>query len=366
MKVLKNHFDEDPKNYEITAVENEAATNPGDNYMALLIRSKITLRYNDDRVESQSYIVKASCSEYILSRFHTMAVECEVFEKEIEMYSEIIPAFEKLYAEVGVQASFGPKCCYSSSEPTPIIVMEDLSSQYKMTNKFIGLDRDHVELSLSWMAQFHAASMVYKDSKDISYDNKFNAGLYNMKLNKEFQAYFDGFIHHLTSALRKLPNGETTAQKVDEWRRFVYSDTCKALEYDENSFNVLNHGDPWINNLMFSYNNGHTLNEVKFIDYQFTFWGSAASDLYYFMMSSWQLDIKVKKFDDLIEFYFEKLVQNLTVLKYTKMMPVLKDLHRELFNRRFFGECQTLIRVMNLKYFFSCLDDTFNSSLSFE
>jgi hypothetical protein len=89
---------------------------------------------------------------------------------------------------------------------------------------------------------------------------------------------------------------------------------------------------------MFLHDDDHKIKDLKLVDYQLLFWGSVAKDIYNFMMSSWKIELKVRKFDELIKFYFDGLIESLTVLKYDKKLPSFDDLKKELSDRKFAGE----------------------------
>lgn len=96
-------------------------------------------------------------------------------------------------------------------------------------------------------------------------------------------------------------------------------------------FNVLNHGDSWSNNILFKYSDDGKLEDCLFVDFQNTNYGSPAQDLLYFIISSTQVDIKVAKFEYLIHYYHQHLVENLRLLKYpAKKIPSLRELHKQL------------------------------------
>ena len=95
-------------------------------------------------------------------------------------------------------------------------------------------------------------------------------------------------------------------------------------------FTVLNHGDDWINNMMFKLDDQGNTVDFKFLDFQMSFWGSPAADLFYFIMSSIRDDIKVVHFDEIIEYYHEILVESLKKLNYQHHIPTLMELIEEL------------------------------------
>ena len=103
-------------------------------------------------------------------------------------------------------------------------------------------------------------------------------------------------------------------------------------------FQILNHGDIWINNMMFkSDDNGNPL-DVSMIDYQGPFWAGPGVDLMYFMITSVADDIKIDQFDNLIEFYHVELTKALKKLNYDAYIPTLAEVHTDLLDKGSFGE----------------------------
>lgn len=107
---------------------------------------------------------------------------------------------------------------------------------------------------------------------------------------------------------------------------------------DNNNFNVLNHGDFWSNNMMFSHDAFGKIKDICLVDFQIPKWGVVAQDLYYFLLSSTKLEDKLTKFDHYIKFYHDSLVENLKTLKYPKTLPTLRELHMTLYKYGFWGE----------------------------
>lgn len=112
---------------------------------------------------------------------------------------------------------------------------------------------------------------------------------------------------------------------------------------DENGFNVINHGDAWINNYLFSYDENDKPNDILFIDFQISYYASPIIDLYYFFVTSTQHNLKATAFDTFIQHYHIELSLNLKKLGYQKKIPSLKDLHIELLKKGLFGSMCTLL-----------------------
>lgn len=318
--------------YEIISIDLSPATNPGENFMAFLFRSKleILIKASGDK-KTLTYIVK--CLLNIVYN-EQMVYGYEAFPKEKKIYKEILPAFEKLYEDVGEKVTFGPKLFYSTEHPTDIIVLEYLED-YKMLPKIEGLDIVHVKCGLTWLAQFHAASMVYYELNG-PYGDQFKEGVFAKAMEPVYQSYYDNYFDNYITALKELKNGERYAEKAEKWRGQLFNLMVKSIEFDEHSpVNVLCHGDMWSNNLMFKYAEDGSIEDLKTVDYQLLFYGTPAKDLFNFMITSWRTDIKVKEFVNLIAFYHQQLSENLKLLKYQKPIPTLKQLNDELFKRKF-------------------------------
>jgi hypothetical protein len=94
---------------------------------------------------------------------------------------------------------------------------------------------------------------------------------------------------------------------------------------------VLNHGDVWTNNMMFKLDT----KEVLLIDYQLSFWGSPAYDILAFLAASVHDDVKVKHFDDLVDFYYQEFTETLRKLEYPEHIPTFEEFKEDLMEKGF-------------------------------
>lgn len=100
----------------------------------------------------------------------------------------------------------------------------------------------------------------------------------------------------------------------------------------KNGFAVLNHGDLWVNNLMMS------LDDVIFIDFQMQVWTSPSIDLFYFLITSVEDGIKVKHFDEFLQFYHHELTASLVKLNCGQMVPSLIELYDDILEKGSYGK----------------------------
>lgn len=119
----------------------------------------------------------------------------------------------------------------------------------------------------------------------------------------------------------------------------------RVAKPESNEFNVLNHGDCWSNNIMFQYDAFGKVKETYLVDYQTPKYGTPAQDLFYMLLSSTKYEIKIKEFDHLMKFYHDQLVEHLQMLKYSKKIPSLSELHTMMYKYGVWGYA-TVIGVM--------------------
>jgi thiamine kinase-like enzyme len=137
--------------------------------------------------------------------------------------------------------------------------------------------------------------------------------------------------------VKSWPGFEKYSEILDKWDYSkVILSLVEVIEPMGNGFRVLSHGDVWVNNFMFKYEEGN-LADVLFIDYQLPFWGSPACDLFYLFISSIRDEDKLQNFDNLMEFYHRELVSSLKKLDYQKPIPTLAELHVDLLEKGSFG-----------------------------
>lgn len=129
----------------------------GENYCSNMFKIELKFELGGKNI-IENVVIKTEPSNEMVSMM-------ELFPKEMEMYEKIIPAFEKLYKDVGEIVQFAPNCIATGSEPIEYLLMEDLTKQnYRCEDRLTGLDMIHMEAILEKLAKFHAASAVYYEN----------------------------------------------------------------------------------------------------------------------------------------------------------------------------------------------------------
>lgn len=152
-----------------------------------------------------------------------------------------------------------------------------------------------------------------------------------LPINASFIRVVDEFI----LALKRYGGCEKYLEKIEKWDR-VQAGTCYWYESKpmKCGLQVLNHGDVWVNNMMFQFDP----KDVLLIDFQLCFWGSPVYDLLLFIMLSVHDDFKVDHFDDLIEFYQQRIGESLTLLGYDGHIPSFEEFKVDFMEKGHVGE----------------------------
>lgn len=98
---------------------------------------------------------------------------------------------------------------------------------------------------------------------------------------------------------------------------------------------VLNHGDLWVNNFLFKYDEGIPV-DIVFVDYQLSFFTSPGYDINYFLSTSPTNEVREKNVDALIETYynnFSKTLKNVSHMQYS-----FEAIKKEIRSREFYGK----------------------------
>ncbi|EDV41612.1 uncharacterized protein Dana_GF17421 [Drosophila ananassae] len=303
-----------------------AATAPGENYTSIMVRVVIVYLSKDGSKEDVSYILKTGLD---VNKGGAMVEQIGMFPREKEMYQHHIPLFGKLYKEAGIEVELAPKCVHIEETPERItMVFEDLKRKnFRNIDRLKGLDLPHMRCVLRKLAELHAASAVYREING-PYDTKYSKNMFSEE-NRELLTKVREFREpQYQKAMLEwgIPDIERYIKKSPSATKFI-EETLRLNKADEKSFNVLNHGDSWCNNIMFKYKENGEVDSTLFVDLQLCKWGSPAQDLWYVIVSSASLDIKVKEFDHFIKIYHERLSECLNLLNYSKPVPTLRDVH---------------------------------------
>lgn len=104
------------------------------------------------------------------------------------------------------------------------------------------------------------------------------------------------------------------------------------------TFKVLNHGDCWVNNMMFKYDANKLPIDIVFIDYQLSFYSSPGIDFNYFFGTSPTNEVRENSRDALFDLYYNSFSGVLSKLGSPRVTDLnLEVVRKEIRTRELYG-----------------------------
>lgn len=323
---------------KVKKISFEMGSSGGDNYCSQIYRVRLTFQRNNEPLESISVIVKS-----IPLTDHSQFLDhLRVYLKEKIFYNNMLPRMEVLMDNV----KFGPRILHSLNKPINTLVFEDLSALgYVMADREQGLDLKHCQMVLKKLGQFHGISMVMH-KKDPTSMNSFQFGmLAEQAVNGSdvFETFFGNNLDGLIRNMSKWKGYESITEKVKKYASNLRVNLIKSQQPIAGELQVLNHGDLWVNNFLFKYKNDgigiidrKQVEDVVFVDFQLSIFGSPGIDLNYFLYSSLQLDVLKEKRDELLRTYHRSMCETLKA-QHFKDIPSFDTILTEVKRRENYG-----------------------------
>ncbi|KAF2904589.1 hypothetical protein ILUMI_01587 [Ignelater luminosus] len=284
-------------------IENTDGSTRGDGYIGIMKTVKIIAK--DNRV--LNLIVKsASKSDALRSQ---VPIE-RIFKRETYLYDTVFVAFKTFETEKGLRpCHLVPKFYNSLSEnKCEVIILENLKEiGYKLYERRIPMNEDHVRLVLTEYGRLHALSFALKDQDPKKFQNITGC------MNDHFVEYMlqSGFLNNFIKPCIKAQDAFDKSKDkriLDAYKAFLETirSFFEGLLKDIDEYSVILHGDCWTNNMMFKYED--TLNstkptEVCFFDFQISRLGSPVLDLLYFFYTCSPKEI-INELDYYLQLYY--------------------------------------------------------------
>lgn len=253
--LLKNLLEENEiKDFEIHI---KPGSIKGDNYLGIIAKVVVTGKDSRNNDVTLDYIIKSAPRS---EGFRTNAPIRMAYEREIYMYTNILPEFMRFQEERKVKNPFKSfaKCLKTSFEDKDeALIMEDMKQYgFFMQNRRLPLSYEHVSLVLKELAKFHAFSFALRDQKPDLFK------MYEEKLEKNFidemdKEMFDQHSDMIYGKARDSLDPTKDAEALERYNKYclvikdeMYNLLSPAAAGD---YAVIRHGDTWTNNFLFAY-----------------------------------------------------------------------------------------------------------------
>uniref|UniRef100_A0A1L8DZ13 Putative ecdysteroid kinase n=1 Tax=Nyssomyia neivai TaxID=330878 RepID=A0A1L8DZ13_9DIPT len=318
------------------------ATKPGDNFASIVFRAH--LKYTSKKkTESLSVIIKVR--PFLEGFRKDLLSSMPLFETEADMYTRIIPEIQRLLIQIDDKDVIAPNMIYYHNDPE-IIIFEDIAPKgYVMRHK--AMNFENTKKLILKLAKFHAASfyMYHEEKKEL---DEFKNGLVTTLAPIDF--FQQGYMN-VVKCIKEWPGFEEVAEKMEKVGPVFLKKLRKSYIANKpnNGYNVLNHGDFHIKNLLFRNDENDDIQDISFIDFQISVWCSPAIDLNYVLYVNASTETRDNHKNELLSIYHAKFCSVLEDLGCLKKPPSLLELHIEMLKN---GFLEVLLAIQFMAMFF--------------
>lgn len=260
-------------------------------------------------------------------------VKNNIYPREIQVYSELLVEVDKLLSSAKDGTKFAPKCLFTSYEPKNMLVFEDMKERgYKAFPRNSQLNFDHALPIIVKLAKLHAASAVLYENKPALMELYIEGSISVNPERQDFLVHYRNCAWTLGLVAEKEWGAEwrEIAKKLKQLSKIIVQKGCDLYLRDEKGFNVFNHNDLWIPNILFKFDDNDLIEDILFVDFQLSYFGSPGIDLNFFFYGSLSENTRTSFMKKLIRTYHQTLSETLAKLNFSKPIPTLHDIHVEI------------------------------------
>ncbi|XP_043283581.1 uncharacterized protein [Venturia canescens] len=326
-------------------ITSKRATADGDNYLSDISRVHVEFQRGqpDHEIkEKKTLIFKVSLNK------DTPACDVgdayQVFETESEMMENTLVRMNEILNENNYRLS--ARAFHTQIGDPSFLVLQDLVAEgFRMGDRKVGLDLDHALIVVRGLAKFHASSIALHEKNSKS-TQRYKRGIYNNESPEQVRFFIAEAFRGLSAEAKNWPELDPSySEKLLKLSEVCFEKGIKCSEYRENDFNVLNHGDAWMNNLMFKYDSeGKVVNQI-FLDFQLCMWTSPAYDLYYSLCSHSNDETYINHFDTLVAEYSKMLTSTMLKIKCKRKPPSLDSIRQCMKEREFLAVLDSIVCI---------------------
>lgn len=238
---------ESTNDIHVVGFTSRTAVAKGGNYVGQLLRLAIDYERSGEK-KQRSVVVKTALSNEESAK---KVEEFGVHAKEMLMYTNVLPRYRKLLCGHGITDQLYPIVLHVDPN-TQTMIMEDLQEEgFQMADRIKGLDMDHMRVAINKIAKHHACSLVLEKQGNVSFKG-FHSGQIAMN-GGAWNEWYETLANAMIDEIQTWEGFEEYAEKLDQIREIFIEQAADVFEDKEMFPIVLNHGDYWMNNIMFRY-----------------------------------------------------------------------------------------------------------------
>ncbi|XP_076241252.1 uncharacterized protein LOC143183563 isoform X2 [Calliopsis andreniformis] len=264
----------------------------------------------------------------------------QIFDTEIAMMTDTL---KKMNEMLGYESRLSAQVLHVRLERPLCLIVEDLATLgYRMADRQAGLDYNHSILAIRRLATFHATSVALCE-KEPKHKAMYRKGMFNDSYPEEMADFFIGCCMAFANEVETWPQfGKSYADKIRNLAPHLYKKGSAVVARNDDEFNVINHGDCWVNNMLFRYDENSKPVQQIFVDFQLCIYTSPAIDLHYFLSTSPSDHVSEHYMDVLLDEYLQQLSDMMKQLGCKTPTPTMSQLQMYMKQRMLYAFISSL------------------------
>lgn len=281
----------------------------GDFYLSEVFRLKVEGEDANGQPLNVNLVVKALPKKAARRKLFRSDI---FFRNEINFYKKVLPAFEKFQKGTKAKNPFNEYPQYYASHCDGVndfLALRDISELgYGAASRQETIDYEHCAAIMKSLGRFHAVSLAFKDQQPDEF-TKVAQSIEETYYNDKFRAWYTPFLKDAIKVAEHAVSTEFPGTVYEEKsKKFLHDDVFQVqinLVERKNKYSVIQHGDCWMPNFLFRYNENKVPEHVKIIDFQLARYASPAVDLSFFTYSCTDNKMRTQYYDSMLKIYHE-------------------------------------------------------------
>lgn len=342
--VIKHHAAD--VNANVTSFIIKPSLAIGEHVGSTMFRATIDFSTSSQAANILSVVIKIPPTQGTHAEF---VESSPLFEIEQEMYNRPLVDIKNLLESVGDDCKVNPKLVYQTTKPHRVIVMEDLGiNGYAKILQPLENFNDS-KMVFQRLAKYHAASYFLINETKVDYSN-FNFSVFHLEDALIREKFLFESIDTFCNVLTSWGGYDNYVDKLKLFRENLVEMGKRLYEPDDNGYNVLNHGDFHIKNLLFKKGDNDEIEDFFILDFQICVLASPCVDLFYALYNEISDENRRTRRDEIIHFYHTEFVEALKRFGYIGKIPSLLDLQIALMKH---GQMEVLKCICFKIFFFT-------------
>lgn len=238
------------------------ASKKGEHFASIMFRVRVNFTSNSKDCTT-SLIVKTM--PFVESLKKEMLRNSPIFDIEMKMYGETIPAMERLLRSIGDKTQFGGRMVYCSKVPCDVIVFEDLCEiGYVVPKGQMGFGA--TKMVYETMAKWHATTLYLAEVEKINFSS-YNMNMFKGSLGPSIETFLHECLMTVLNTLKDWDKFEQYEANLIEYIKNIKTNGIETYKPNppQQGYNVLNHGDLHAKNLMIKYHSNGDIDNILLV-----------------------------------------------------------------------------------------------------